>query len=63
MSRNISIRPQAIVDLNTHADYLSQQNTSVGFRFFDAARQTFGIYIFASPPFAIYHPLYFPISE
>ena len=41
MSRNISICPQAIADLNTHADYLSQQDTSVGFRFFDAARQTF----------------------
>lgn len=41
MSRSISIRPQAIADLNTHADYLSQQDTTVGFRFFDAARQTF----------------------
>ena len=41
MSRTVSIRPQAIADLNTHADYLSQQDVSVGFRFFDAARQTF----------------------
>jgi hypothetical protein len=41
MSRTVSIRPQAIADLNTHADYLSQQDTSVGFRFFDAARQLY----------------------
>jgi toxin ParE1/3/4 len=41
MSYSISIRPQAMADLNKHADYLTQQDAALAFRFFDAARQTF----------------------
>ena len=41
MSHSISIRPQAMADLNKHADYLTQQDADLAFRFFDAARQTF----------------------
>jgi toxin ParE1/3/4 len=41
MSHRISIRPQAMADLNKHADYLTQQDADLALRFFDAARQTF----------------------
>ncbi len=41
MSRRISIRPDASLDIDRHVDYLLQNNPEAAMRFFDAARQTF----------------------
>jgi toxin ParE1/3/4 len=41
MTRRIVIRPEASLDIDRHVAYLSQIESQVAMRFFDAARQTF----------------------